>query len=290
MLAVPCLRCGVRGICFVRFVCFVASLFLCEHRQATKGTKGHEKARKGRMHRFYVPSLGTENYLWIEGEEARHLARVVRVAVGEEVGVFDGSGVECTGVVQRAERDRVKIEILRRETVDRDPKLEVTLACAVVKPRAMELLIERCSELGLREFVPVETRRSVPKVERREEAHVERWERIAVEASKQCGRTTVTRIAPPRPLAAFLAKADRWDLRLAFSTDEDAAPLRKALSEHPQPRTLVYLIGPEGGLERTETREAEAAGFALVRMGKSTMRTETAAAAALAAILYHYES
>ena len=241
------------------------------------------------MHRFYVPSLGTENHVWIEGGEANHLVRVLRTAAGGEVAIFDGSGVECIGVVERIERGRARIAVQHREAVDRDPALDVTLACSIVKARAMDLLVEKCSELGLRELVPLETRRSVPKVGERESARIERWERIAVEASKQCGRTTVTRIAPPRPLHTLLAKASLWDLRLVFTLHGDAAPLRGVLAAHPGPRKVLYVVGPEGGFERSELRDAAAAGFEPVRLGKSTLRTETAAAAALAAILYHYE-
>ncbi|MBM4041044.1 MAG: 16S rRNA (uracil(1498)-N(3))-methyltransferase [Planctomycetes bacterium] len=241
------------------------------------------------MHRFYLPALGTENHVWLDGEEAHHAVRVLRLAVGDEVALFDGSGAECLGTVERIERHRPKIVIHHREQADRDPGLAVTLACAVVKAKAMEALVESCAELGLRELVPVETVRSVPKLERKEEAHVARWQRIAIEASKQCRRTTVTRVAAPRPLAALLDKARQWDLRLVFSPHDDAFPLARVLRAHVGPRSAVYLIGPEGGFEETELRDAVGAGFEPVRLGKSTLRTETAAAAALAAILFHYE-
>jgi 16S rRNA (uracil1498-N3)-methyltransferase len=241
------------------------------------------------MHRFYVPGLGTENVVWIEGDEARHLVLVLRAGVGDEVALFDGRGIECLGVVDRLERGRAKVAILQREAVSRDPDLGVTLACSAVKAKAMDLLVEKCAEMGLRELIPVESRRSVPKLDEREANHVERWERTAVEASKQCGRTTLTRIAAPRPLSALLARGQEWDLRLIFSPGEDALPLKKVLTEHPRPRSAIYAIGPEGGFERAELREAGAAGFEQVRLGRSTLRTETAAVAALAAILYHYE-
>ena len=241
------------------------------------------------MHRFYMPDIGTQNHPWLEGDEALHALRVLRIRVGEEVGVFDGSGMECVGVVEQAERHRARIAIVRREHADRDPVLPVTLGCAVVKAKAMDELVEACSELGLRALVPVETRRSVPKVESKEAAHVARWERIAIEASKQCGRTTVTRVAPPRPLAALLEKASQWDLRLVFSLDEGAAPLCDVLAEQPSPGSVLYLIGPEGGFELAEVLAARGVGFEPVSLGRSTLRTETAAAAALAAILYHYE-
>jgi 16S rRNA (uracil1498-N3)-methyltransferase len=241
------------------------------------------------MHRFFAPSLGTENHLWLDGPEADHLSRVLRVQPGEEVGVFDGSGVECLAAVERVERHRVKLQVLSREAVSRDPALAVTLACAVVKAKAMDLLVEKCAELGVRQIIPVESRRSVPKVAEREAAHLIRWQRTAAEASKQCRRTTLTAIAAPRPLDALLEKAGDWELRLAFSPYEDAEPLRTVLAACPAPASVVYLIGPEGGFERAETRNIVSAGFDLVRLGKSTLTTETAAVAALAAILYHYE-
>ena len=241
------------------------------------------------MHRFFVPGLGTKNHVWLEGPEAHHALRVMRVGVGDEVALFDGSGVECVGMVERTDRRGAKIAIVRREHLDLDPSLDVTVACAVVKARAMERLVEACSELGARRIIPIETRRCVPKISSKEAQHLARWERIAIEASKQCGRTTVTQIAPPRPLGALLARAEEWDLRLLFSPREDSMPLREALKAHPTPRSVIYVIGPEGGLERGEVRAAQAAGFETVRLGKPTLRSETAAAAALAAILYHYE-
>jgi len=241
------------------------------------------------MHRFHVPDLGTDNHLWLEGPEAEHLSRVLRIRVGQQVAAFDGSGTECVAVVERVERHRAKLAILSRQAVDRDPRLPVTLAVSIVKAKAMDLLVEKCAELGVREIVPIETSRSVPKVAQREAAHVARWERAALEASKQCRRNTVTRIAPPRPLDSLLAKADRWQVRLAFTLHKDTVPLHEALAAHPEPESLIYLIGPEGGFELAEIDKIRRAGFHLVRLGKSTLRTETAATAALAAILYHYE-
>jgi len=214
---------------------------------------------------------------------------VLRIRAGQEVVAFDGSGTECVAVVERVERHRAKLAILSRQAVDRDPRLPVTLAVSIVKAKAMDLLVEKCAELGVREIVPIETSRSVPKVAQREAAHVARWERAALEASKQCRRNTVTRIAPPRPLDSLLAKADRWQVRLAFALHDDAIPLHEALAAHPEPESLIYLIGPEGGFELAEIDKIRRAGFHLVRLGKSTLRTETAATAALAAILYHYE-
>jgi len=242
------------------------------------------------MHRFYVPDLGTENFVWLDSREALHMARTLRLGPGAEIALFDGSGVECVGFVERLERRRAKVQIVRRERLDRDPRLAVTLACAVVKAKAMDQAVERCAELGLRELIPVETRRSVPKVASKEAAHVERWERIAVEASKQCGRTTVTRIAAPRPLPALLARSEGWGLTLVCSPEPQAARLRDVLVAHPSPPSVLYLVGPEGGFEEGELRDADAAGFVPVSLGRSILRTETAAATALAAILYQYET
>lgn len=241
------------------------------------------------MHRFYLPDIGSENHVWLEGAEARHLSRVLRVCVGDEVALFDGRGLECLGIVERIDREQAKVAILRRQHVDRDPKLAVTLGCAIVKTRAMALVIDMCTELGLKELVPLDTRRSVPKVAKKEEAHLERWRRYVVEAAKQSGRTRLPRVASPRPFSSFMPRAKDFDLALIFVPDPDAAPLRQVLAAHPDARSVVYLTGPEGGFEPHECEDAEAAGFLPVRLGLTVLRTETAAATALAAILYHYE-
>lgn len=241
------------------------------------------------MNRFYLPDIGSENHVLLEGSEARHLSRVLRVCVGDEVAIFDGRGLECVGVVERVDRSHAKIAILRRHEVDRDPKLAVTLGCAIVKSRAMALVVEKCTELGLKELIPLETRRSVPKVAKKEEAHLERWRRYVLEAAKQSGRTRLPRVGSPRPFSSFMPRAKDADLALIFVAEPDAAPLRDVLSAHPDVRSVVYLIGPEGGFEPHEVEEAESAGFVAVRLGKTILRSETAAATALGAILYHYE-
>jgi len=241
------------------------------------------------VHRFYLPDMGSENHVWIEGDEARHMSRVLRISTGDTVALFDGSGVECVGTVERLERHRAMVAIESRSQVDRDPALDVTVASSIVKTKAMDLLVGKCCELGVREIVPLETARSVPKVANKEVAHVDRWQRNAVESSKQCGRATVTHIAAPRPMRKFLEQSSRWDVRLIFSLDEGAEPLHTVLDAHPTPSRVVCMIGPEGGFERAETRDACGAGFSAVRMGKSTLRAETAAMAAVANVLYHYE-
>jgi 16S rRNA (uracil1498-N3)-methyltransferase len=153
----------------------------------------------------------------------------------------------------------------------------------------MDQVIDHCAELGVREIVPVETERTVRHVAKREAKHLRRWRRLAAEASKQCGRTTVTNIAPPRPLDELLVKAGRWDLQLAFTVHPASLPLRTILAEHPEPQSVLYLIGPEGGFEDQEVKRIARADFQLVRLGPSTLRTQVAATAALAAILHHYE-
>ena len=104
------------------------------------------------------------------------------------------------------------------------------------------------------------------------------------------GRTTITQIAGPRPFSTFVAKAQGWGLKLLCSLEPGVPVLREVLLAHPSPESVVYLVGPEGGFEHGEVREAEAAGFVPVSLGRTTLRVETAAAAALAAILYQYES
>ena len=230
--------------------------------------------------RFFLdqPPDGAEARL--TGDEARHLRRVRRVKVGDEVVLFDGSGVDYVGRVEAFDRAGVAVRILRREHTQREPVVAVTLVVAVVKQQAMHRLIDMCTQLGVRRLAAVQTERSVAKAGA---GKPERWRRIAIEACKQCGRSVVPEILAPRGLAEALALAEECDTAFVASVRPDARPLLSALD--PGARTALGVIGPEGGLTDEEEAAAISAGCVPVSLGRSVLRTETAAAAALAVVL-----
>lgn len=231
--------------------------------------------------RFHCPdlSVGVVN---LPETEAHHARTVLRLKPGQTATLFDGVGRYAEGTIASVERDGVQVRVDLVATVGADQRpLPVTLAVAMPKASRQDVLIEKCTELGAAAIWPVLTERSVvrPKAGR-----VEHWKRVAVAAAKQSGRLTLPRIVSPVPFEELLAESAKFDVRVFGATGSDAAPLLDRLAEFGQPGSILILIGPEGGLSDTEHQALTNADAQPVRLGAFTLRTETAAIAAVAQI------
>lgn len=225
--------------------------------------------------RFYLQSPPAADQAELTGDEARHLARVLRARLGDVVTLFDGRGCEWPARVVAIDRDRVRlaVESPRLETA---PARQVVIAAALPKGDRQKWMVEKLTELGATRLVPLATERGVAEAT---PAAIERLVRAAIEACKQCGRNTLLEIAPPRPLAALFA--DRDPAAVAVVGDPAGEPLGPLLSLHDGP--ILAIVGPEGGLSAAELAAAEAAGCRRVSLGPHILRVETAAVAFAAA-------
>jgi len=219
----------------------------------------------------------------LEGEAHRYLSRVLRVAVGAAVDVFDGRGHEATTTVERVGPRELILRVVERRTVERRPTPPVTLLQGLPRAERMDLVVQKAAELGAVRLVPVRTTRSASG----QQPRAERWERIAREAARQSGRAELLEIAPLVSVEAAVA-AEQAALAaggVGVVPWEDA-PEARPLSElvPPSPASVAVLIGPEGGLTSEEVAAATAAGFRVATLGPRILRTETAAIAALAVI------
>ena len=239
-------------------------------------------------HRFYVHSIGDEENVRIDGEQAHHILNVFRLKAGDEIVLFDGSGVECRGVIEKVQRSALDARIISRETVDREPQILVTLALSIPKSKKMNLVVQKCAELGLKTLIPIYTDRTVVRVKEKASAKTQKWQRIAEESSKQSGRNMVLEIAKPQKFSQVIAGNKDYDVRLLASTCGENLSLSAALGKHPDAKRIIYIIGPEGGFTDEELKLAESSGWQFVSLGKSILRVETAAIAAIAMILYEY--
>lgn len=229
--------------------------------------------------RVFVPPerLGGAQVI-LEGEAFRHLARVLRAGVGDEIVVFDGRGTAIDARVLSVGRGTMALALGARQTV---PAAAVEIALLQVVPRGerMDLIVQKTTELGVARIVPVLTGRSVarPSADRSR-----RWQTIATEAARQCGRADVPEVAAPLPLAEALAAADQGTgtARFVLWEEERERPLRRVLDG--AARAAALLVGPEGGLDRSDVALAQAAGFLPVGLGPRILRAETAAIIAVA--------
>jgi 16S rRNA (uracil1498-N3)-methyltransferase len=229
------------------------------------------------MPRLFVPAGQLSgDRAELDGEAYRHLCRVLRSRVGDELVLFDGRGTEIDARVSAIDGRRVTVALGARRQVPAAAAL-ITLVQALPRGERMDLIVQKTTELGVARIVPVLGERSVahPPASR-----ARRWQTIAEEAARQSGRADVPEILAPTTFTAGLGLCAACPTRLALWEDERHTTLRSALPG--DGRALALLVGTEGGLAPAEIEEARAAGFTTVSLGPRTLRVETAAIVAVA--------
>lgn len=221
--------------------------------------------------RFFLSMPPRDGRAVLAGDEARHLARVMRCTVGDEVVVFDGRGTSWQARVASIGRDEVGLDLGEAVIASRSTRVPLTLAVALPKGERQKWLVEKLTELGVERLVPLATTRGVAEAT---PAAVERLSRGVIEACKQCGRDTVMTIGGPKSVAVIASDAAGGATLVV--ADRDGVPLETVASEG-QP--VVALVGPEGGFTAEELATIEAAGGRRVSLGPHVLRVETAAIA-----------
>jgi 16S rRNA (uracil1498-N3)-methyltransferase len=239
------------------------------------------------MSRFYVPTPQIEKgMLRIEGNEVKHIRRVLRLKAGDEIIVFDSLGKEYEGTIIEETTSSVVIKIQNIFLSKRDSPLDVTLAQSLLKGEKMDYLIQKATELGVKEIIPFFSFRSVPLLEKsgRLKRH-HRWGRIAIEASKQCGRGVVPKIEPLQDYSEMLQLASPGSLRLIL-WEREGGQLKEVLERSKEKTRIFFIIGPEGGFSQEEVEEAKRAGFIPVTLGGRILRAETTSLCLLSILQY----
>jgi 16S rRNA (uracil1498-N3)-methyltransferase len=237
------------------------------------------------VRRFTVtPDRITGGRVTFDRDESHHLTHVLRLRPGDTVIASDGSGRDYTVRLDRL-GDSVTGAVLRVAERTAESPLAVTLLQGVAKGDRMERIVRASTELGVARVCPALTERTVVRLEPgRWRERARRWQRVAREATKQCGRSVVPVVEPPRPLGEWLAGLEASDLALCLWEDAEI-PLGEVLdAQARRPRSLVLLVGPEGGLAASEVAAARAHGMTVTRLGPRTLRTETAGPAILAVL------
>jgi 16S rRNA (uracil1498-N3)-methyltransferase len=241
------------------------------------------------MPRFYVPNPKIEKgKLKVEGQSVRHIRNVLRLKKGDEMTVFDGSGKEYEGTIVGESSSSVIMAIQEVLPSKTESPLEVTLAQSLLKGEKMDYLIQKATELGVREVVPFFSSRSVPLLEgSKRSARLRRWVKIAIEASKQCGRGMVPAIQPIREYSDLLLSASQDSLRLIL-WERDGARLGEVLTRVKEKTKVFFMVGPEGGFSQEEVEKAKKAGFLPISLGERILRSETVSLFLLSILQYEW--
>lgn len=215
-------------------------------------------------------------------EAAHHASKVLRLAPGDVICLFDGHGGEWLGRLGRAGKT-VTAHLEQFDDIEREAPVAVTLVQGLPAADKMDWIVQKGVELGVAAFQPVVARRSVIRLSgERMERRVAHWRAVATSACEQCGRNRLPEVGLLVDLPQFLAgPAAQNALRLVLAPGAE-----RRLTEVPRPAGVVtLLVGPEGGFEAGELAAATSAGFLPVSLGPRVLRTETAGVAALAAMM-----
>lgn len=218
----------------------------------------------------------------IQGEEANHIIKVLRMKTGDKITVFDQEENCADCIIEKIEDKSVFAKVVKRYASETEPKLKITIFQGIPKNPKMDLIIQKATELGVCSIVPVNTKRIVAKIEK--DAKIERLCRIAFEAAKQCGRAYVPKVENPVSFEKAIEMAKEYDAAIIPYECEKDGRLKNALGENA--KSLAIFIGPEGGFDESEISLAVKAGIKPVTLGKRILRTETAGLVASALALY----
>ena len=219
--------------------------------------------------------------------EAHYVAHVLRLRPGDEIDAFDGLERTYRLRLTTVSSTMVQGRVVAMQVVATDASIPLVLGQAMPKGTKMDLVVEKCSELGLTTLVPLYTERTIVReVPGRLRQKLARWHRIAAAAARQCGRRTLLDVQDPMPLPDFCTHYKTASAKIVCWEEERQQGLQQLLDGRTGTHPVVVLIGPEGGWTSEEIALARAHGFATVRLGPRILRTETAAIAMTSIIRY----
>ncbi len=238
--------------------------------------------------RIYLPyPVETGDLFAATAQQARYLKTVLRLKAGDPLFVFNGTAWEFKAVVRQT-ADGLAMEINGKRPVSSD-EIEITLCQAIPKAEKMEAVIRHATELGAGRIIPFFAKRSIPRwTPEKSPLKRERWQRIAVEASRQCGRTDIPEIGEIASFTEMLRSCQPESINLICWEEETARGIRDLLrdSRYRGVKKFLVIVGPEGGFDRDEISQARPVGVLSVSLGKRVLRVDTAAAAVLSILQY----
>lgn len=233
------------------------------------------------MQKLFVENINDEKII-LDGESARHIAKSLRMRVGDVICVTDGGGDDYGCQIEEITKDEVVLKVCYKQACESEPSCRVTIYQGVPKSSKMEDIIQKCVELGVCKIVPTLTKRCVSRPDDRAAGKKnQRYQKIALEAAQQSGRGIVPKIENMKTLRQAIVE-DESDVKIVFyeGGGEKLADIVK-----PDTESVSVFIGPEGGFEQEEVEQIEASGGVRATLGKRILRTQTAPVAALTAIM-----
>lgn len=241
------------------------------------------------MHRFFISNtqFNGETFILNQKEDVRHLTKALRVTIGEKIELcIEETGEEWITEVTSIESDHVILNAIEKSSINRESPISITLYQGLPKADKMELIVQKSTELGIREIVPVEMDRCVVKLKDKDRVKKqERWQKIAYEAAKQSKRARIPQVALPIKLKPLESALKSHDLVIFLYENEKDCSIQKTL-EACKGQNIALVVGPEGGFSESEVEVLADYGCISTTLGPRILRTETAGLACIAIVQY----
>ncbi|MBI3583202.1 MAG: 16S rRNA (uracil(1498)-N(3))-methyltransferase [Nitrospinae bacterium] len=242
------------------------------------------------MHRFFVNRKSIiADHVKITGNDAEQIRKVLRIREGDEIVVLDGLGWEYKVKLTEIKKGHVTGEIIFKDFKSEDTKIKIVLGQGIPKGEKMDFIVQKATELGVSEIIPLKLERCVVKIPPPGGLEkIKRWQRIAKESSEQSLRRFIPSINTIYDLRQFCDKYKDTDLKIIFYEEEEKRGLRNLLNEKGEVKSISVIVGPEGGLSSEEVEIANSYGFITAGLGQRILRTETVALSAISILQFLY--
>lgn len=240
------------------------------------------------MHKFFLAleDISLEEAS-IRGEDVKHIYKVLRLDIGEKIIINNGNGCEYLGEISSIDKTLVKVKLLEKLDINNESPIEIYLFQGLPKATKMDLIVQKNTELGIKEITPILTSRVDVKL-KGEFKKIDRLQRIALEASKQSKRTLIPKIREPIALNEVIDRVSNFDLVIVPYEDETEVTIRQIVMslDKNNIKTVAIIIGPEGGFEKEEIKILKETGAKIITLGPRILRTETAGFTATTLVQY----
>ena len=224
------------------------------------------------MQRYFV-SNKEDNYLTLDNSDIHHIKNVMRNRVGDRIECIYNKKLY---ICEIEDLSSPKVKIIEQLDDNNESRLDVTIAIALVKEQKMDLILQKLTELGISKIIPVTMERSIVKLDSKKfEKKKERWEKICKEAAEQAKRNIIPEITNIYTIKQLENLS--YDQKFICSTRNSKNLVNNYLQTKEACATMIFVIGPEGGIAPKEEDLLESFGYIPVTLGNNIMRVETAA-------------
>jgi 16S rRNA (uracil1498-N3)-methyltransferase len=238
------------------------------------------------IRRVFVDKLDMQDgMVLVAGPARKYIVNVLRKDRGQRVDLIDGKGYLYRCMIDNIQKTELQLQILDAVHHPEEEGSKVTLCASPIKGPRMDWLIEKATELGVERILPTVFRRTVVRCEEREGGKHERWRKLAIEASRQSGRTSVPEVVHPIPLGHILPYLENIQNRWVLYEKEKDSPLREAISSQRE-GGIAIVVGPEGGIDESEIEWLRKNHFVPITLGENIFRAETVPLVIMSIISY----